>query len=340
MWEPHSLCQPRCGLGSSYSGVPSKRASAHSSVAKWPGHPVEQHADAALVERVDEPAEAVGVAEAGVRGEVRRHVVAPRAAEGVLHDRHQLDVAEAEVGDVRHQLVDELVPGQDLAVPLAPGGQVHLVDRHRLVHRLPGRARLHPRVVAPLVGGLVDPARRRRRHLGPERHRVGLLPPLAVGAEDHVLVAGAGTDGRHEQLPDARLPELAHRVLAAVPAVEVALQPDAARAGRPDRERRARDVPGRRAVVVDPRPEHGPEQLVATLVDQVQVHLAEGRQEAVRVVDGDRALPVVDLDPVVRHVAPVVRRSSRRRAWSRPRPPTHPRTRAPAAPACRSRVRR
>ena len=54
--------------------------------------------------------------------------------------------------------------------------------------------------------------------------------------------------------------------------------------------------------MVHPGAEHGPEQLVATLVDQVQVHLAEGRQEPVGVVDGDRALAVVDLDPVVRHI--------------------------------------
>ena len=44
-----------------------------------PGHPVQEYADAVLVEGVDEPAEAVGVAEARVRSEVRRHVVAPRA---------------------------------------------------------------------------------------------------------------------------------------------------------------------------------------------------------------------------------------------------------------------
>ena len=59
--------------------------------------PVEDDADAALVELVDEPAEAVGVAVAGRRREVARHLVAPRPAEGVLHHRQQLDVGEAEV---------------------------------------------------------------------------------------------------------------------------------------------------------------------------------------------------------------------------------------------------
>ncbi len=74
------------------------------------GHPVEDHADAGLVQPVDEQPEAVGVAEPRVRREVRRHVVAPRAAERVLHHRHQLDVGEAEVGDVAGQLVGELAP--------------------------------------------------------------------------------------------------------------------------------------------------------------------------------------------------------------------------------------
>ena len=220
----------------------------------------------------------------------------------MLHHRHQLHVGEAEVVDVGDQLVDQLVPGQRGAVPLAPRGQVDLVDRHRLADRLLVPTLGHPHLVAPGVRRLVDPARRRRRHLGPGGHRVGLLPPLSVGAEDDVLVAGAAAHTRDEQLPDARLPELAHRVLAAVPAVEVALEPDAARPRRPDRERRARHVAGRRAVVVDPRAQHRPEQLVPPLVDQVEVHLAERRQEPVRVVDGDRALPVVHLDPVVRYV--------------------------------------
>ena len=98
-----------------------------------PGHPVEDDADAGLVELVDEQPEAVGVAEAGVGGEVRRHVVAPRAAERVLHDRHQLDVGEAEVGEVRRQLVGELLPG--LVAP--PRGEVHLVRRRSVTRPAP-----------------------------------------------------------------------------------------------------------------------------------------------------------------------------------------------------------
>ena len=96
------------------------------------GHPVEDHADAGLVQPVDEQPEAVGVAEPRVRGEVRRHVVAPRAAERVLHHRHQLDVGEAEVGDVAGQLVGELA---SQVLPRRHEREVQLVDRHRLVRR-------------------------------------------------------------------------------------------------------------------------------------------------------------------------------------------------------------
>ena len=64
------------------------------------GHPVDEHADAALVEVVDEPAEVVGVAEARGGREEAGDLVAPRRLVGVLGHRHQLDVGEAEVGDV------------------------------------------------------------------------------------------------------------------------------------------------------------------------------------------------------------------------------------------------
>ena len=71
-------------------------------------HPVEDHADPLPVQRVDERAEVVGRAEARRRREEARHLVAPRAAERVLHHRHQLDVREAEVADVAAEVLGEL----------------------------------------------------------------------------------------------------------------------------------------------------------------------------------------------------------------------------------------
>ncbi len=67
-------------------------------------HPVEDHADAALVQVVDEPGEILGRAVAVGRGEEARHLVAPGAVEGVLGDGHQLDVGEAHLRRVVGQL--------------------------------------------------------------------------------------------------------------------------------------------------------------------------------------------------------------------------------------------
>ena len=128
------------------------------------GHPVDQDADAGLVQPVDEVAEAVGVTEARRRREVRRDLVAPRAAERVLHHRHELDVGEVEVGQVADQVVGQLGVGVGAAaVVLLPRPEVHLVDRHRLAVRVPAGPLGHPAVVVPGVRRLEDHRRRGRR---------------------------------------------------------------------------------------------------------------------------------------------------------------------------------
>lgn len=53
--------------------------------------------------------------------------------------------------------------------------------------------------------------------------------------------------------------------------------------------------------------ERGPQRLVAAFADEVHVDLAQGGQETVGVVDRDRLALVGDLEPVVRHVARVLR---------------------------------
>ena len=71
-------------------------------------HPVEDHADAGLVERIDEELEILRRAEAARRREEADHLVAPRSGEGMLHHRQQLDVREAHVLHVRHQPLGHL----------------------------------------------------------------------------------------------------------------------------------------------------------------------------------------------------------------------------------------
>ena len=115
-------------------------------------HPVEDDADARLVEPVDEVTELVGGPEARGWCVVRRDLVAPARRVGVLGDRHQLDVGEAELADVGRQLVGELGVGETRA----PRPEMHLVGRHRGVVRVSRATSVEPLVVGPLIGGGVD----------------------------------------------------------------------------------------------------------------------------------------------------------------------------------------
>jgi 1,4-alpha-glucan branching enzyme len=258
-----------------------------------PGDPVEDHADAGVVQPVDQVPEVVRRAEARVDGVVAGHLVAPRAAERMRHHRHQLDVREAEPRHVRRQGL-----GQAAVVEAgAPRAQVNLVDRHRAVDAVALPAGCHPLVVAPHVPRLRDDRRGRRRHLGLAGQRIGAQGDPAVGAVDHQLVAVADPRVGHEQLPDAGRAHGAHRVAALVPAVEVACDGDAARRWRPHPERDAEHaVDGCR-----PRPQRVPQPPVRALADQVQVERADGRLEPVRVPGRIHPAAARDVEPVARH---------------------------------------
>ena len=145
------------------------------------GHPVEDHADAALVQVVDEVHEVLRRAVARGRREVAGGLVAPGAVERVLGDRHQLHVREAGL-DRRGRPASAPARASSSMRPsrTAPRPDVHLVDRHRRVERVLRAARRHPFGVAPLVLERPDhasrwpaAARRARRTGRPCRPRAG-----------------------------------------------------------------------------------------------------------------------------------------------------------------------
>ena len=215
------------------------------------------------------------------------------------HHRQQLDVGEAHVLRVGRELVGELQVGERAVALLrveAPRAEVDLVDRDRLVELRGLGPAGEPVRVAPGVLRVVDDRGRLRRQLGGEGERVGLQPDLARLREDLVLVVGAVADAGEEELPDAARAERPHRVQPAVPGVEVTDDRDGARARGPDGEGGAVH-----ALVLDHvRAELGPELLVAALAREVEVHVAQRRQEPVRVADReDAVLAVVDLELVL-----------------------------------------
>jgi hypothetical protein len=181
----------------------------------------------------------------------------------VLHHRHQLDVREAELGDVVDERLRELSPA--LAEP--PRAGVHLVDRERLSERVAAAAAPEPLVVAPHVGGAVDDRGGLRRSLRAERVRVRLPPFDPVGAADRVLVRVPLARLRHDAFPDPRRADGLERVDCAVPTVPVPGHVDVARVGGPDREADA--------FVVDVRAESLVEPLVAPFADEMEVELPQ-----------------------------------------------------------------
>ena len=159
-------------------------------------HPVEDDADAGGVQRVDEAREAFRRAVARGRREHAERLIAPRSAERMLGDRHQLHMGEAHVGEIRDQPVDRDVPQRGCAGVVRgahPGGEVHLVDRERRIGGVARGAGAHPLVVAPAERLRArHHGRGRGRQLGLLRQRIGLLRhAIAAGADDIELVARA-----------------------------------------------------------------------------------------------------------------------------------------------------
>nr|GFD54337.1 hypothetical protein [Tanacetum cinerariifolium] len=81
-------------------------------------------------------------------------LVAPARIVGMLADRHEFDVGEAEIDHIRDQPVGKRVPGEEPAMLVAvPRTGMDLVDAHRHPARIgrgPARAMI---LVAPDVGG-------------------------------------------------------------------------------------------------------------------------------------------------------------------------------------------
>ncbi len=162
------------------------------------GHPVEDDADAGLVQAVDQVAELVGTAEARHRREVVGHLVAPGRLEGVLGDRHQLDVGVALPGHVLDQLVGEF----EVGLAAAPGTEVHLVGAHRLGVRA-ATSRAWPSTRRRPTGTCW--CRRWRSSPAPARRRTAIGSTFSRQtpscAQDVELVQRTGADALDEERP-------------------------------------------------------------------------------------------------------------------------------------------
>ena len=220
------------------------------------------------------------------RGVEACDLIAPRAVERVLGGRHQFDVREAHLHAVGGELFAELAVTEHTAAffrDAAPGGQVHLVDRHRVGAQVAAATGFHPGSVVPdELRKIADDGGVVRRRLEMQAVRVRLQERRrVVRADNLVLVAGTGMDSGDEEFPDTGSPQIAHRVGVAVPEVMVADDRDAAGGGSPDGERDAQHAiegadMGAQLIVGA---------VIVALTEQEEVVFRDRRQEAIRVVD-------------------------------------------------------
>ena len=214
-------------------------------------YPVENHADAALVQVVDEVHEVLRRAVARARREVTGHLIAPGAVERMLHHRQQLDVREAERAHVVGDGVRQLAIAQ-VTVALfgdaSPRAEVQLVDRPGCAEGVDAGAPAQPVRIVPAIVEVPHDRCGARRLLGAKGVGIGLVGHEAgARGADVVLVERAGRHTGHHPFPDSRVVAAgAQRVAVALPAVEIADDRDCAGVRCPHGEARARRAAARR----------------------------------------------------------------------------------------------
>ena len=226
---------------------------------KTAGHPVHDHADACLVACIDKMHELLRVAVARRGGVVTGRLVAPGAIEGMLHERHDLNMRIAHVAHVVHELHRQVIVGVELAalrgegihgtgvvavlVRLAlwrvavalPRANMHLIDVKRLRHVVVAGAALEPRGIVPLVA-IERPqhACRSRRALGLKGIRIGLVELFALVGLDEIFIELTLFCARNKAFPNSARMHGHQRVGLLIPVVKFANDMDALYIGRPN----------------------------------------------------------------------------------------------------------
>src|SRR5258708_987119 len=211
------------------------------------GSPIQNDADAGLVTAVHKLHEFRRSAKAAGGGEVAERLVAPRAVVGMLHDGQQLDMRVAEIFDVGNQLVAEFSIAKPAIMILRdppPRTEMDFVDGNSRLEPVSLRAAREPIGVLPFM--VIEVGNDRAgvwAKLGAEGVGIGFeRENVAVWADDLILVDGAFVEFGNEDFPQAGRATSAHRMDAAVPAVEISPYADALSAGGPNGEVNAPDA--------------------------------------------------------------------------------------------------
>ena len=156
-------------------------------------------------------------------------------------------------------------------------------------------ARLHPGLIRPgvVVQSPYD-GRRARRRLGEERVRIGLLLHLARESAHRILVVRPRAQHWDKQFPHAAIAPL-HRMVGAVPLIEVADDADIVGVGRPHCEANAASV----AFAHQVRAQHAITLVMRALGMQMQLEGCQGSGDG-----GCLHIAIMALDAAASRIAP------------------------------------
>ena len=245
-------------------------------------NPIQQHADTAAMQIIDEEAEVVGRAEAGARRKIPGALIAPGGVQGMLGDGKELDMGKTQLDHIIRELLGEDPVIEKLTVRTAlPGSQMDLVNREGGMLPIRFRARRQPGLIGPTEATLrTDETGRLRPFLKRLRVRVDLDVDVGRTIADLVFVEAALPDSGDEEFPNTGAAAHTHRVGAPVPLIEISDDAHALGTRRPDRELHARhavDVGQVRAQ----KPIGVP---VAALAEEVEIEIRELGRKAVGIV--------------------------------------------------------
>ena len=216
--------QPRIGVFKEVRAVKERQGMCISREMR--GHPIQNHADALLVQVIDEIHEILRRAVTAGGRKKAGGLIAPGGEKWVFGNREQLHVSEVHLAHVLGQFGRQLTVGQPAVAFLGhppPGAQMHFVDGHRCVSGLPPFPLLHPRAVAPGIIQIPNDRGGVGRHFVAKSKWVSFFRCMAMIARDNVvLVTSAGANTGHESGPNAALPCGLERSGLAVPVIECA----------------------------------------------------------------------------------------------------------------------
>ena len=169
-------------------------------------HPVQNHPDAVLMERVHQIHEILRRAVAAGGGVETGDLISPGTVERKFGQRHEFHMGESHLGHVFDQLPGEFAVGQGPVAILRhapPGTHVNFIHEDRLAQPVRPGTLLHPRQVTPFIVGNVPDDRGvigRSFEVGPVR--IGLQAHGSAARQDFVLVQQSFLKARNEKLPN------------------------------------------------------------------------------------------------------------------------------------------